>query len=67
MIGLRERQDHDTDQPDAGKTVIWNGRPWKLGAEISYFIDAPDAFAQEWFIGFNISPVVENGLVDWFK
>jgi len=47
--------------------VIWNGRPWKLGAEISYFIDAPDAFAQEWFIGFNISPVVENGLVDWFK
>jgi len=52
---------------NAGKTVIWNGRPWKLGAEINYFIDAPDAFAQEWFIGFNISPVMENGLVDWFK
>lgn len=65
--------DHENDEAtipinlNAGKTVIWNGRPWKLGAEINYYIDTPDAFAQEWFIGFSISPVVENGLVEWFK
>jgi hypothetical protein len=65
--------DHENDEAtipinlNAGKTVIWNGRPWKLGVEINYFIDTPDAFAQEWFIGFNIAPVVENGLVEWFK
>jgi hypothetical protein len=47
--------------------VILSGRPWKIGAEINYFVDTPDAFAQEWFIGFNISPVVENGMVEWFK
>ena len=26
-----------------------------------------DAFGPEWMIGFNISPVVENSLVNWFK
>ena len=65
--------DHENEEAtipinlNAGKTVILAGRPWKLGAEINYFVDSPDAFAQEWFIGFNISPVVENGLVDWFE
>jgi hypothetical protein len=65
--------DHENDEAtipinlNAGKTVILNGRPWKIGAEINYFVDAPDAFAQEWFIGFNISPIVENGLINWFK
>ena len=65
--------DHENDEAtvpvniNAGKTVIWGGRPWKLSAEYNYFVDAPDAFAQEWFVGFNIAPVVENGLADWFK
>ncbi len=65
--------DHENDEAtipinlNAGKTVIWNGRPWKLSAEINYFIDAPDTFAPEWMVGFNIAPIVENGLVDWFK
>ena len=65
--------DHEADEAtipinlNAGKTVILGGRPWKIGAEINYFVDAPDAFAQEWFVGFNISPVVENGLANWFK
>jgi len=52
---------------NAGRTVILAGRPWKLGVELNYYVDAPDTFAQQWFIGFNISPVVENGLVSWFK
>jgi len=65
--------DHENEEAtipinlNAGKTVILAGRPWKLGAEINYFVDSPDAFAQEWFIGFNISPVVENGLAEWFE
>jgi len=50
-----------------GKTVIWSGRPWKLSMEFNYFVEKPDSFGQEWFIGFNIAPVVENGLVSWFK
>ncbi len=43
-----------------GKTVIWKGRPWKLGAEINYFVDQPDAFGPRWMFGINIAPVVEN-------
>ncbi len=50
-----------------GKTTIWNERPWKLSMEINYYIERADTFAPEWMIGFNLTPVVNNGLVDWFK
>jgi hypothetical protein len=50
-----------------GKTVIRNGRPWKLSAEINYYVDQPDAFGPEWMIGINIAPVVENPMANWFK
>jgi len=50
-----------------GKTVIWSGRPWKLNAEINYFVERADAFGPEWMIGFNVAPVVENVLASWFK
>ncbi|MGB5706218.1 MAG: hypothetical protein WBM41_05260 [Arenicellales bacterium] len=66
--------DHNTSQwtiPinfNAGKTVIRaNGRPWKLSAEINYYVDQPDAFGPEWMIGFNIAPVIENPMTKWFK
>ena len=50
-----------------GKTVIWSGRPWKLGMEINYYLEKPDAFGPEWMISFDITPVVENPLARWFK
>jgi hypothetical protein len=50
-----------------GKTVIMNDRPWKLSMEINYFVEQPDAFGPEWFIGLNVTPVVENALASWFK
>jgi hypothetical protein len=50
-----------------GKTVIWNGRPWKLGAEINYYVERNDAFSPEWMIGINVAPVVENVLARWFR
>jgi len=50
-----------------GKTLIWKERPWKLSMEINYYIERADAFAPQWMIGFNLTPVVNNGLVDWFK
>jgi hypothetical protein len=65
--------DHNSDQWTIplnftfGKTVIWNGRPWKLSAEINYFVEKSDAFGPEWFIGFNVAPVVENVLARWFN
>jgi hypothetical protein len=43
-----------------GKTVIMGGRPWKLGVEVNYYTEQPDAFGPEWMIGINIAPVVEN-------
>ena len=49
-----------------GKTVVWNGRPWKLSAEINYYAEKPDAFGPEWMIGLNFAPVVRNGLTKWF-
>ena len=65
--------DHENDQGNIplnfnfGKTVIWGGRPWKLSMEFNYFIEKPDSFAQDWFIGINIVPVVENGFTAWFN
>ena len=50
-----------------GKTITIGARPWKLSAEINYYADKPDAFGPEWMVGFNIGPVVRNGLADWFK
>jgi len=65
--------DHETDDWSIplnftfGKTVISGaGRPWKLSAEINYFVEAPDEFGPEWFIGFSVSPVVENIAASWF-
>jgi hypothetical protein len=50
-----------------GKTVIWSGRPWKLSMELNYYVEKADSFGPEWFIGFNVAPVVENVLASWFK
>jgi hypothetical protein len=65
--------DWETDQAtiplnfNFGKTIIRGETPWKLSMEFNYYIEQADAFGPEWMIGFNISPVVMNGLVDWFK
>jgi hypothetical protein len=65
--------DHNSDQWTIplnftfGKTVIWSGRPWKLSAEINYYVEQADAFGPQWFIGINVAPVVENVLASWFK
>jgi len=50
-----------------GKTVIWGGSPWKMSMEMNYYIEQADEFGPEWMVGFNVSPVVKNGLVNWFK
>jgi hypothetical protein len=47
--------------------MILEGRPWKLAVELNYYVENPDAFAPEWFIGINIAPVVENVFAGWFK
>jgi len=49
-----------------GKTIISNGRPWKLGMEINYYAENPDEFGPERMIGISIAPVVENALANWF-
>ena len=53
-------------QVNAGKTVVWNGRPWKLSVEVNYYVEKADTFGPEWMIGFNIAPVVKNGLAPLF-
>jgi hypothetical protein len=65
--------DHNSDQWTVplnftfGKTVIWNSRPWKLSAEINYYVEQADSFGPQWFIGINVAPVVENVMANWFK
>lgn len=53
-------------QINTGKTVIWNGRPWKLSVELNYYVEKSDAFGPEWMLSFNIAPVVKNGLASLF-
>lgn len=49
-----------------GKTVTLNGKPWKLSAEINYFVEKNGTFANEWMIGFNVTPVVKNYFASMF-
>ena len=49
-------------QLNVGKTVIVSGRPWKLGVELNYYVEQPDAFGPEWLLSVNIAPVVKNHL-----
>ncbi len=42
-------------------------RPWKLQAEINYYVKKPDLFGAEWMIAFNISPVVKNTWAKLFE
>lgn len=51
---------------NAGKTVMFGGRPWKVGAELNYYVEKSDAFGPEWMLGINIAPVVKNGMAKWF-
>ncbi len=53
-------------QINAGRTVILNGRPWKLGGEINYYVEKADGFGPEWMFSFSVAPVVKNKLADWF-
>ena len=65
--------DHETKQATIplnftfGKTVIWGKRPWKLSAEMNYYVQKADAFASDWYVGINVAPVVENVFANWFK
>lgn len=49
-------------QINAGKTIVIGGRPWKLSAELNYYVEKADAFGPQWLLSFNIAPVVKNGL-----
>jgi hypothetical protein len=52
---------------NVGKTVVLGDRPWKVSAEVNYFIDQPDQFGPEWSVGINLTPVVSNVLANWIK
>ena len=51
-------------QVNAGKTVVWGGRPWKLSIEANYYVEKSEAFGPEWMIGINLAPVVKNPLAN---
>jgi len=53
-------------QINVGKTVVAKGRPWKLSAELNYYVEKPDAIGPEWMLSLNIAPVVNNGMAKWF-
>ncbi len=64
-----DHEDSDWTVPlnlSVGKTVIWNGRPWKLGIEVNHYVEQPEAFGPEWMIGINVAPVVENMFAQFF-
>jgi hypothetical protein len=65
--------DHEQDEATiplnftVSKTIAVGGRPWKIGAEINYYVEQPDAFGPEWMLSFSAAPVVKNVLAEWFK
>lgn len=65
--------DHESSQwtvplnANFGKTVIMADRPWKLSFEANYYVEKANSIGPELMIGFNITPVVENSIANWFK
>lgn len=50
-----------------GKTVMFNGRPWKLGIEVNYYVDKPGSFGPRTMVEFNVGPVVKNVFAQLFE
>jgi hypothetical protein len=48
------------------KTIIFGEIPWKVGAELNYYVEQPDAFGPEWMASINFTPVVPNFLAGLF-
>lgn len=42
------------------KTVKFGDIPTRIQLEVSYFVERPDTFGPEWFVGLNLTPVVRN-------
>lgn len=65
--------DHITDQATVpvnltvGKTVMFDGRPWKFSVEFNYYVERSETISPQWMLGFNFGPVVENAVAAWFK
>jgi len=49
-----------------GRTIQLGDRPWKISAELNYYVTQSDAFGPRWMIDFNVAPVVKNALADFF-
>jgi hypothetical protein len=47
------------------KTLIIGQTPWKIGLDLNYYVEQPDAFGPEWMLSLNITPVVSNFLASW--
>jgi hypothetical protein len=52
---------------NVGKTVTVDSTVWKIGVEVNYFVENSDAFAPEWTVLLNLTPVVENFLAGLFN
>lgn len=50
-----------------GKTIIFDGTPWKLGVEFNYYVEKSDTIGATWMIGFNLGPVVKNVVAEWLQ
>jgi len=61
VVGSNPIISYDWDSQDwtiplnlvVSKTVILGKTPWKIQAEINYYLDRPDAFGAEWMMGIN--------------
>jgi hypothetical protein len=47
------------------KTHIIGQTPWKIGFDLNYYVEKPDAFGPDWMLSLNVTPVVPNFLADW--
>ncbi|GAA5494867.1 hypothetical protein Rhal01_01031 [Rubritalea halochordaticola] len=54
-------------QLQVAKTIKMGDTPVKLTFEANYYVESSDTFGQDWFIGFNFTPVVENFIENWIK
>jgi hypothetical protein len=49
------------------KTLALGKMPLRVQLELDYYVEAPDAFAPQWLIGLNITPVVPNFINNWIR
>ncbi len=49
------------------KTTKFGRTTWRFQMEVWYYAVQPDSFGSDWVVSFDVRPIIQNPLLDWFR